>query len=334
MPATAAVHSTYGHACAVDFDWSWCPPARLGQPIDLRITLADRGRFDDVARAPWVPYRHRPAADPAAPPLVRVGRGADGHFRVMYCDGAEFAIDATASEIFGTSRSALTLDDLLVYLQGPILGFVLRLRGVTCLHASAASFDGRAFGIIGAGGMGKSTSAAILARMGLPVLTDDVLALVDRGRAFDVQPGLPRVLLWSESVRALFGDREALPRIVGTWDKRYLDLTLPGYHFAQQATPLAALYVLGDRLAREATPQIVDLHGADVMPYLLANTYANDFLDAGQRARELDVLGRLGSHVAVRLVRAPDDRDKAAGVCEAILADFCDSARDTARAPL
>jgi hypothetical protein len=325
VPADAGVHSTYGHGCAVDFDWSWCPPARVGQPIDLRIALGGLGRFEDVARAPWVPYRHRPAADPAAPPIVRVGRGADGHFRVMYCDGAEFAIDATASEIFGISRSALTLDDLLVYLQGPILGFVLRLRGVTCLHASAASFEGRAFGIMGAGGLGKSTSAAILARMGLPVLTDDVLALVDHGRAFEVQPGLPRVLLWSDSVRALFGDPEALPRIVGTWDKRYLDLTLPGYRFAQQATPLAALYVLGERLAPDAPTQIAALRGAEVVPHLLANTYANDFLDAGQRARELEVLCRLGSHVPVRLVRAPEDRDKAAGVCEAILADFRDT---------
>jgi hypothetical protein len=243
----------------------------------------------------------------------------------MYCDGAEFVIDATASEIFGISRSALTLDDLLVYLQGPILGFVLRLRGTTCLHASAASFDGRAFGIMGAGGGGKSTSAAILARMGLPVLTDDVLALVDRDTAFEVQPGLPRVLLWSESVRALFGDPEALPRIVGTWDKRYLDLTLPGYRFAQQATPLAALYALGERLAPDAPTQITELRGAEAMPYLLANTYANDFLDAGQRARELEVLCRLASHLPVRLVRAPDDRARATDVCEAILADFRDT---------
>ena len=270
-----------------------------------------------------MPYRERPAPDPSQPPIVRVGRGDDGHFRVTYSDGAEFVVDATASEIFGISRSGeLTLDDLLVYLQGPILGFVLRLRGVTCLHASAAILEGRAFGVIGSGGMGKSTTAAILARMGLPVLTDDVLALLDRATVFEVQPGLPRVLLWSESVRALFGDPEALPRVVGSWDKRYLDLTLPGYQFAQQATRLGALYVLGERIESGAAPRISALRGAEAMPYLLANTYANDFLDAGLRARELEVLGRLGSQLPIRLVRAPDDRGKAARVCEAILTDF------------
>jgi hypothetical protein len=319
----ASLRSTYGHGCAVDFDWPWCPPAPSGQAVDLRIALGSLGRFDDVAYAPYAPYRQRPAADPSQPPLVRVGRGHDGHFRVMYCDGAEFVIDATASEVFGLSRRAeLTLDDLLVYLQGPILGFVLRLRGVTCLHASAAIAEGRAFGVVGGGGIGKSTSAAILARMGLAVLTDDVLALHDRATAFDVQPGLPRVLLWSESVRALFGDPDALPRIVNGWDKRYLDLTRPGYHFAGRAAPLGALYVLGERQPRQATPEITALRGAKAISYLIANTYANDLLDGQLRARELDVLGRLANQVPIRLVRAPDDRARAAEVCEAMLADF------------
>jgi len=320
VPAGASLRATYGHGCAVNFDWSWCPPARAEQKADLRVVLGSLGRFEDAA---LTPYRQRPAADPAQPPLVRVGRGGDGHFRVTYCDGAEFVIDATASEVFGVARRGdLTLDDLLVYLQGPILGFVLRLRGVTCLHASAAVAGGRALGVVGSGGIGKSTSAAIFARMGLPVLTDDVLALRDRGTAFDVQPGLPRVLLWSESVRALFGDAEALPRIVGGWDKRYLDLTQPGYRFAGQPTPLGALYVLGERLAPGASPEITPLHGAKAMTTLIANTYANDFLDDDLRARELEVLGRLAGPIPIRRVRAPDDRAKAAQVCEAILADF------------
>jgi len=293
---SAVLRSTYGHGCAVNFDWSWCPPARADQAIELRIALGTLGRFEDAAPGACVPWRQRPARDPSQPPIVRVERGtADGHFRVRYQDGAEFAIDATASEIFGVSRGALTLDDLVVYLQGPILGFVLRLRGVTCLHASAAVVDGRAFGVIGPGGMGKSTSAAIFAG-----------------------------LLWSEGVRALYGDPEALPRIVSTWDKRYLDLGEHGYRFGGDATPLGALYVLGERRAGGAAPEITALGGAEAFAHLLANTYANDLLDGGLHARELDVLGRIVSHVPIRLVRAPDDRGKARSVCEAMIADFRD----------
>jgi hypothetical protein len=320
--AGGALRSTYGQACAVNFDWAWCPADTSGRAVDLRIALGSLGPFADAPAGSYAPYRERRAREPGAPPVVRVERGARGQFRVAYGDGAEFAIDAPAGAIFGVARGALTHDDLVVYLQGPVLGFALRLRGVTCLHASAAVAGGRAFGVVGRGGAGKSTTAATFARLGLPVLTDDVLALADRGTAFDVQPGLPRVLLWSESVAALFGDAEALPRVVGTWDKRYLDLARPGYRFAREAAPLHALYVLGDRLPRDAAPAIEPLRGAEAVRHLLAHTYANDLLDAGLRARELEVLGRLASHVPVRLVRAPDDARRAAAVCGAILDDL------------
>jgi len=254
--------------------------------------------------------------------VVRVERGGDGHLHVAYADGAEFAIDPTCSEVFGVSTGALTHDDLLVYLQGPILGFVLRLRGVTCLHASAAAVAGRSFAVVGGAGMGKSTSAAVFARLGLEVLTDDVLVLRDRGTSFDVQPGLPRVLLWPESVAALFGDADALPRIVSTWGKRYLDLTRPGYRFARAASPLGAVYVLGPWLAPGAAPEITPLAGAGALARLVANTYANDFLDRRMRAEELEVLGRVATVVPIRLVRAPDDRGAVSLACQAILADF------------
>jgi len=319
---TATPYTAYGHVCGVNFKWSWCPRAPSGRPIDLRIELGSLGRFADLTAADYGLYRHRPESDPPEHAMVRVARAGDGHYRVSYADGAEFVIDETASEIFGVTGGQLTHDDLLVYLQGPILGFVLRLRGITCLHASAAVDDGRAFAVLGQAGMGKSTTAAMCARLGLPVLTDDVLALADRGSAFDAQPGLPRILLWPPSVGALFGDPDALPRIVGNWDKRYLDLTGTGYRFSGRAAPLGAVYVLGQRLPPGQEVEISELRGTRALALLVANTYANDFLDARLRSRELDVLARLVTHVPVRMVRAPDDRGALPRVCDAMLADF------------
>jgi hypothetical protein len=254
--------------------------------------------------------------------VVRVERSHDGAFRVAYRDGAEFIIDTASWEVFGVSRSELTLDDLLVYLQGPILGFVLRLRGVTCLHASGAVVDGRTLAVVGRAGMGKSTSAAVFARLGLPVLTDDVLALRDDGDSFHVQPGLPRVLLWPASAEALFGAADALPRIVSTWEKCYLDLNQPGYRFASEPAPLGAVYVLGDRVGGSDRTQIEALAGAEALVNLVANTYANDFLDADTRANEFQVLSRVVQNVPVRRVHAPDDRRAVTRVCEAIIEDF------------
>jgi hypothetical protein len=314
--------STYGLACSVNFNWSWCPGHRSEGEPDLRVTLGELGPYADYAQRQYLPYARRAAGDPEHPDVVSIDRGSDGHLRVRYADGAEFIIDSTRSHIFGISRSSLTLDDLLVYLQGPILGFVQRLRGVMCLHASAVAVDGGALAVVGEGGMGKSTSAAIFARLGLPVLTDDVLALRDDGTTFCVQPGLPRILLWPESVAAMWGDAEALPRIVGTWDKRYLDLNQAGYEFAREAVPLGAIYVLRERSAELDAPEISPVAGAHALVDLAANTYSNDFLDARLRSQELKVLGRLATHVPIRSLRAPDDRSAMKSVCDAMLSDF------------
>jgi len=312
----------YGLACSINFEWPWCPRSPADRAPELRVILGDLGRFSARVEGAYRPYAQRASRNGAAPPVVRVDRAEDGHIRVAYRDGAEFIIDTTTWEVFGISHSELTLDDLLVYLQGPILGVVLRLRGVTCLHASGAVVDGDAVAVVGMAGMGKSTSAAAFARLGLPVLTDDVLALRDEGDSFYVQPGLPRVLLWPPSVEALFGAPDALPRIVSTWEKCYLDLTQPGYRFAEQPAPLGAIYVLSERLDGAEQTRIETLTGTEALINLVANTYANDFLDPRMRADEFEALTRVLRHVPVRRVRAPNDRGAVTRVCESIVEDF------------
>lgn len=318
----SVLRCAYGLACSVNFDWSWCPSVPGDQHAELKLSVSELNGVGPYPDSAYAVRAQRPARAVGHPPVVVVDRSDDGHVRVSYRDGAQFFIDRTRSEVVGLSRSDLTVDDLLVYMQGPIMGFLLRLRGVICLHASAAVVDGKAIAVVGNGGMGKSTSAAIFAKLGLPVLTDDVLALRDRELAFDVQPGLPRVLLWPESVAALFGDTEALPRLVSTWNKRYLDLSQHGYRFAQEPTPLGAIYILGERLNSDAMPEITELTGVNALMKLVGHTYANDFLDATQRAAELEVLSRLVQQVPIRMVQAPNDRVSAPRVCEALISDF------------
>lgn len=311
---------TYGLISTVGESCSWFPRVRSHREPDLRIVLGDLERYggmDDV----YSDYARRPRTGSPEASTVRIERATDGHFRISYFDGAQFIIDEHRSQVFGISRSALTMDDLVVYLQGPIFGFLLRLRGVTCLHASAVGVEGRAFAIVGQGGMGKSTSAATFARMGLTIFTDDVLALDDSDDGFQVQPGLPRVLLWPESSTAIFGDAEALPRIVSNWDKRYLDLMQPGYNFATEPAPLNAIYVLGERLEATAQTIITEMRGSDALMRLVANTHANDFLDGAMRATELEVLTRLVNQVPIKQVRAPRNRESVPFICEAILED-------------
>ena len=115
-----------------------------------------------------------------------------------------------------------------------------------------------------------------------------MLALVDGGTAFPVQPGLPRLLLWPESVEMLFGATDALPRIVSTWPKCYLDLTRQGYSFATEPAPLSAIYVLADRVPAGSEPCIREVSDVQALIELVANTYANDLIETSKRAQDLE----------------------------------------------
>jgi hypothetical protein len=95
-------------------------------------------------------------------------------YNLVYGDGTKFVIDRAGSRVWATWGRESTFEDTLTYLLGPVLGFVLRLRGVTCLHASAIAIDGVAIALTGPGGAGKSTAAAKFAAMGYPVLSDDI----------------------------------------------------------------------------------------------------------------------------------------------------------------
>src|SRR5579862_2093768 len=102
-------------------------------------------------------------ADEHGHPGFRIWRIAGGDFlRMDYSDGVRFWIDRRYANIWCKFPETLTLADAAVYLLGPVLGLLLRLRGVVCLHASAVSLGGRAVAFAGPAGAGKSTTAAAL----------------------------------------------------------------------------------------------------------------------------------------------------------------------------
>jgi hypothetical protein len=247
--------------------------------------------------------------------------GGGKYFGFFYRDGARFAVERGGREIWADWPENYTLEDACTYLMGPVIAFVLRLRGVTCLHASAVAVDDRAIALFGLAGAGKSTTAAAFALKGFSVLSDDVAVLADQGDRFLIQPGYPRVNLWPDSVRTLFGAPDALPRITPTWDKRYLALNQDGREFQSQPLPLRAIYILGEREAELTVPVIEDLAGHKAFTTLVANTYVNYLLDSDMRAREFDILGRVLAGVAIRHVRPTADPSKVFALCDAIAAD-------------
>lgn len=124
-------------------------------------------------------------ADECGNPALIFSKLHGGRFyRFSYADQTEFVVDRAGREIWTTWPAPLTLEDNATYLLGPVMGFVLLLRGLVCLHASAVVVDGRAIALIGPAGAGKSTTAAAFAAHGFNILAEDVVTLDDRGGFF------------------------------------------------------------------------------------------------------------------------------------------------------
>ena len=243
------------------------------------------------------------------------------YFGFFYGDGARFAVDGHGREVWADWPENYSLEDACTYLVGPVLGFVMRLRGTVCLHASGVAVDSRAIALVGLPGVGKSTTAAAFACCGFPVLSDDVVALTDLTSQFLVEPGYPRINLWPDSVRRLFQSEDALPRITPTWDKRYLPLGQNGYHFASTPLPLGAIYVLDSREPTLTAPIVEAVSRKEALLTLVANTYVNYLLDQNMRRTEFDVLSRVVSGIPVRRVRPPAGPSAILDLCGAIADD-------------
>jgi hypothetical protein len=264
-----------------------------------------------------------PLRDANGHPILVVWEVGGGHFfRLRYADGTDFLVARSGTEVWAVWPEPLTLEDTATYLLGPVMGFVLRLRGVVCLHACAVALGGRAVALVGQAGAGKSTTAAAFARRGVPVLSDDVTRLDDQGGTLLVQPGNPRLRLWPDSAQVLFGTPDPLPRLTPNWDKLYLDLGGDDFPFQDTPLPLGAVYVLGEGGGDRRAPSVELLLPHEGLMELVGNTYVNYLLDRSMRAREFELLGRLVRHVPVRRVVQHGDRAYLPALGHVIQDDF------------
>ena len=263
----------------------------------------------------------RPDVAPTAKPRLAVWR-AGNHYHLQYKDGTEFLVDNAGTRVWATwPNDSLTLEDTATYLLGPIMGFVLLLRGFVSLHACAVAIDDQAIAIVGPAGSGKSTTAAAFADQGYAILAEDVVTLRDRGETFMVEPGYPSIRLWPSSVEALYGAAATLPRLTPTWDKRYLDLTQQRYEFQKHPLPLAAIYLLSER-ADGSAPFVDDVTASDGLMSLIANTYASYLMDRQMRAREFELLDRVLKSVPIKKITPHSDPARISTLCRTIVEDF------------
>lgn len=300
-------------------------PQTVSSRVDVEIGLDESPPELDRVPAAQQLWYSSVQVDGQGHPSLKIFSLADGaYFRLVFVDGSEFVVDRNGVRVWGTWSSVVPADERTSFLLGLVLSFVLCLRGIPCLHASAVSVGNETIAFVGPEGAGKSTIAAAFAMHGFPVVADDLVALTSTDETFLAQPGYPWLRLRPSAKNALTNKKIELPILWPTEDGLYLDLDLTqtGYSFERRALPLAALYFCG--------PTGDDVPGAliDSMPdnsglmALVANTWATRVLNRSMRAREFETLSKLSAQVPLRRVRPATSRFSAPELSEAILDDF------------
>lgn len=265
-------------------------------------------------------------------PALKIWKGnKSGEYRIRYSHGLTFHLNANLTNISiccaALMEKPMEENDVADFLLGPVLGVVLRLRGVTCLHASAVSIGGQAIAFVGVAGAGKSTTAALFARKGHAVLTDDIVALVEHERSFSVFPAYPYLNLWPGTLAMLAGGADSPLSESAATDKVRVPLDSNDSRFQRDALPLAAIYVLGERSTDSRAPFIEVFPPQTAFMHLVANTYGNTILDSTMRAQEFRVLGQLAESLPIRSLVARDGTAQLARLYDLVCEDLARNPR-------
>ncbi len=299
------------------------PPTKIPS-VDIHLYLGNlpdwHQEIDTSIQEPWYTSEFK---DESGEPALRVFKINSGnHFCFSYSDGTRFVLDVAGENVWAIWSQSLTLEDTATYLLGPIMGFVLQLRGSISLHASAIVMGDKAVALVGPAGSGKSTTAAAFADRGYRVLAEDVVTLDDRGDSFLVLPAYPCIRLWPASVTALYGPNARLPKLTPNWDKCYLDLNPERYQFGDSPVSLGGIYLLGERKDDPTAPFVSPVPRSAALISLIAHTYTSYLMDKKMRARGFDLISRVLAEVPVRQVTPHTDSSHLEKLCTTIVRDF------------
>jgi len=268
------------------------------QPVVLEPTTESRDEL----------YYISPETDERGEPAFRIWRTADkALLRMDYFDGVRFWLRRDGTAVWCTWPADFTVRDAAVYLLGPILGVLLRLRGVTCLHASAVVLGDQVVAFAGPPGAGKSTTATALGCRGHAIISDDIVAIEERDGEFFVFPAHPYVCLWPESVEMLYGKQKSIPGFAATWDKGRMSLAEHDLRFQEQPVRLGAVCLLGERASAGAS--VAEPRSPrESFVGLIADSYGTNLLEQEMRVKEFELLSRLVRRVPIWALHAGDGK--------------------------
>jgi len=224
----------------------------------------------------------------SAPPgiLLRVAGGSD-----FYISPGGHNILCVSQEQGGGTLNETDRQILL----GPALLLALALRGIWCLHASAAIFKDTLFVFLGESEQGKSTLATYLAGAGWQLVSDDILPVTGDPSGVQAWPRFPQLKLPPESQ--------------------------PGPHLPEQL-PLGKICLLVLPAGKDDTPAVQLLPPGKAVKALLAHTAGARLFDPELLGKHVDFCARSAAQMSAYWLSYPYRRD-ALPIIKKLLESLC-----------
>lgn len=309
------VYALLGYAVASDFEFL-TPMARVDAAPTMRFVVGD---------APWdVPATDEDAAW-RSHTVFDSGQALEAvHIiderRTLYRFGEVADFHMEPDRI-----TAVVLDPdyafmVEIRLLGPVLALARELAGHPVLHASAVVLGDHAVGFLSGNGGGKTSVAATFLRRGMPLLSDDLLAL-DVGEA-EVRgfSGYPQMRMWPEAAAHFVGSPEALEKVHPGLEKRRVPVGPGGLGvFHPDPAPISGIYELERGPEPDFDIQISDLEGADRVMTLVRHCFVGSLAHGlGLGPARLQRLALVAERIPVRRVRYTGQMADLDRVCQAL----------------
>ncbi|MBN1835416.1 MAG: hypothetical protein JW820_06160 [Spirochaetales bacterium] len=221
---------------------------------------------------------------------------SDTGFLMRFADTGEFLVserEVRCRPVEGAPGYAVE-----AFFLGMVMSLWLESRGVPCLHASAVAIEGRVVAFVGHNGAGKSALAGAMVGAGMPLVSDDIVALTPASGAMLAPCSYPRLRLWPEEAAELVpkdvelvpakgGNPKLTPRVGGAtgWGT-----------YAAEALPLGAICLLERREGEheKAFVRFEPVGAAAGLIELVRHSFAAEALTAlGWEARRLLTLAEV-----------------------------------------
>lgn len=284
--------------------------------------------FSDTYKPFWQDASHTPYYKslqklPGGKPLFVVSASVKQnavHWR--YHDDTEFLVKDNGATIYATWSLSGSLEKTLSYLLGPILSFVLRVRGKFVFHGGAFVKRDHVVAIVGPSRSGKSTIVATLATLGYSIVTDDILILDNKDSIFNITPSYPGLRLWPCTTNTLFDGSRELVEIAPQWKVKLLQLN-NDLHFEVRHLPLAAIYFLDGRQGNSSYPQIETVTPKQAFLKLVQHRFISpSILDRQAQIEDFDLISRLSTHIPMRQITPTNNIREVYTLAQAILDDL------------